>query len=89
MSKQSRIYLVIAIMWVASLAAVGVAVQGAAQVPSFRPLPEPKIMSGADVGFRVEGMYGEVPSGVIVLRVKDQWVEARIGGSPGPRIPRQ
>ena len=88
MSKQSRIYFVIAIMWVASLAAVGVAAQGAAQVPSFRPLPEPKIMSGADVGFRVEGLYGDVPSGVVVLRVKDQWVEARIGGGPGPRIPR-
>jgi hypothetical protein len=79
MSKQSRIYLVIAIMWVASLAAVGVA----AQVPMFRVLPEPKVMSGADVGFRVEGMYGDVPSGVIVLRVNDKWVEARTGGSPG------
>ena len=88
MSRQSRIYLVIAIMWVASLAAVGVAAQVSAQAPSFRPLPEPKILSGADVGFRVEGMYGNVPAGVIVLRVENQWVEARIGGSPGPRIPR-
>lgn len=88
MSKQSRIYLVIAIMWVASLAAVGVAAQVAAQVPGFRALPEPKVVSGADVGFRVDGMYGNVPSGVIVLRVNDQWVEARIGGNPGPRSAR-
>ena len=85
MSKQSRIYLVITIVWVASLAAVGVAGQVAAQAPAFRPLPEPKVMSGADVGFRVEGMYGNVPSGVIVLRVNDQWVEARIDS---PRIRR-
>jgi hypothetical protein len=88
MSQQSRIYIVIAIIWVASLAAVGVAAQAGAQAPAFRPLPEPKILSGADVGFRVDGMYGNVPSGVIVLRVNDQWVEARIGGNPGPRIPR-
>jgi hypothetical protein len=88
MSKQSRIYFVIAIMWVASLAAVGVAAQVAAQVPGFRALPEPKVVSGADVGFRVDGMYGNVPSGVVVLRVNDQWVEARIGGHPGPRSAR-
>jgi hypothetical protein len=82
MSKQSRLFLVIAALWSASLVAVGVAAQGHAQAQMYRPLPEPKVMAGADVGFRVEGMYGEVPSGVIVIRVNDRWVEARIGGNP-------
>lgn len=82
MSIQSRIYLVISVLWVASLVAVGVAAQGQTQAREYRPLPEPKVMSGADLGFRVEAMYGEVPTGVIVLRVNDRWVEARVGGNP-------
>jgi hypothetical protein len=39
-------------------------------------------MSGADVGFRVEGFRGDTPSGTIVIRVNGAWVEAEIGG-PG------
>lgn len=80
MSIQGRIYLVVAVVWVASLVAVGVAAQGQTQSRMYTPLAEPRVMSRADVGFRVDGMYGEVPTGVIVLRVNDRWVEARIGG---------
>jgi hypothetical protein len=40
------------------------------------PFRAPKVMSGEDVGFQVEGMYGEQPVGSIVLRVKGKWVEA-------------
>ena len=79
MSTQARIYLVIVVLWVASLVSVGLAAQGQAQALEYRRLPEPKVMSGADVGFRVDGMYGDIPAGVIVLRVNDRWVEARIG----------
>ena len=39
------------------------------QAPAWRPLPEPKVLFGDDVGFRVEGMRGEVPTGVIVIKV--------------------
>ena len=49
------------------------------------PLPEPKVLFGDDVGFRVEGMRGEVPTGVIVIKVNGNWVEVQVGGpKPGP-----
>jgi hypothetical protein len=83
MLTQSRVYVVIAILWCASLAAVGVAAKGQAQVQMFRPVAEPKVMSGPDVGFRVEGMYGDVPAGVVVVRVNGKWVEVRFA----PRQP--
>lgn len=69
-------YLVVGLVWALSLAIVGVVAAG--QARQYRTLPEPKVMSGADVGFRVEGMYGEQPAGTIVIRVNEQWVEARL-----------
>jgi hypothetical protein len=39
-------------------------------------------MTGGDIGFRVDGMYGEMPTGAIVIRVNGQWVEAMVG-KPG------
>ena len=39
------------------------------------------------MGFRVEGMRGEVPAGVIVIKVNGNWVEVQVGGpTPGPLI---
>ena len=39
------------------------------------------------MGFRVEGMRGEVPTGVIVIKVNGNWVEVQVGGpKPGPLI---
>jgi hypothetical protein len=53
-----RSWLILAVAWLISLAAVGTA-----QAPAWRSLPEPKVLFGDDVGFRVEGMRGEVPTG--------------------------
>jgi len=75
-----RTYCVVAVVWLSSLA--GVAAVVSAQAHVFMPLPEPKVISGADVGFRVTGMSGAVPVGGIVLRINGQWVEARVGGPP-------
>ena len=47
-----------------------------------QPVP-PRIISGADVGFRVTGLRGDTPVGVVVLRVNGRWVEAEIGGDRG------
>ena len=85
MTRHRRLYIAIAIIWAASLGAVRLAAQSWTQARMYRPLPEPKVMSGPDVGFRVEGMYGDVPTGTVVLRVNGQWVEARIGGPPFQR----
>jgi hypothetical protein len=42
-------------------------------------------MTGADLGFRVEGMTGETPTGTIVVRMNGQWIVARVGGG-GTRL---
>lgn len=44
--------------------------------PFFNPLAEPRIMSGDDVGFRIEGLDGRgTPVGQLVIRVNGKWVE--------------
>jgi hypothetical protein len=48
-----------------------------AQVVAVKPVP-PKVMTGADVGFRVEGIRGNTPVGVVVVRINGEWVEADI-----------
>ena len=44
----------------------------------------PKVMTGADVGFRVEGLRGNTPVGRVVVRVNGQWVDAEVLTLPGP-----
>jgi hypothetical protein len=72
-----RACVALAAVWLLSLVAVAAA--ASAQVKEYRRLPEPRVISGADFGFRVEGMYGDVPTGTIVIRVNNEWVEARVG----------
>ena len=74
-----RRWSILGLLWVVSLLTVGAVVS--AQVRFWKPVPEPKVMFGDDVGFRVEGFRGEVPAGTIVIRVNGQWVEAEIGGA--------
>jgi hypothetical protein len=69
MSLRARIGLVV--VWVASL--VAVAALAKAQV-RMNPLPSPVVLSGSDVGFRVEGLMGNTPAGTIVIRVNGKWV---------------
>lgn len=38
----------------------------------------PKVMTGSDVGFRVEGIRGNTPVGTLVVKVNGEWVEADI-----------
>ncbi len=48
-----------------------------AQALSVNPVT-PKVMTGSDVGFRVEGLRGNTPVGRIVVKVNGEWVEADI-----------
>jgi hypothetical protein len=57
----------------------GVAV-GAAQAVHIEKLA-PKVLSGDDFGFRVEGRRGDTPIGALVVRVNDKWVEVQF--APG------
>jgi hypothetical protein len=79
-----RSWLGIAAVWVLSLVLTGS--WASAQGQRWTPLPEPVIVSGDDIGFRVEWMNGRVPSGDLLIRVNGQWVEARIGEPPNSRI---
>ena len=52
----------------------------AAQVIAVKPVP-PRVMTGGDVGFRVEGLRGDTPVGRLVVRVNGRWVDAEISGA--------
>ena len=68
--------------WVLSLALVAVAASAVTaqsnRAPQINRTP-PRVLSGADVGFRVEGtdMSGK-PVGTLVVRINGDWVE--VGG---------
>jgi hypothetical protein len=81
MSIRARIGLVI--LWVASLAAV--ATFARAQVLQTVPLPTPMIVSGNDLGFRIEGTQGATPVGRLVVHQNGRWVEVTFG-SGVPRV---
>jgi hypothetical protein len=79
------------ILWGISLVATG-AMLSAAQAPrpSGRPgllpgfvLENPTVISGNDVGFRIERTQDGIPVGRIVVRVEGQWVDTA-GPSPLP-----
>jgi hypothetical protein len=39
----------------------------------------PKVLTGEDLGFRVEGLRGgSTPVGTVVVRVNGEWVEAEV-----------
>lgn len=61
------------ILWVLSLAVVGVIVS--AQVPRRDSVPAP-VISGADLGFRPDGWRGKARTGTWVVRINGEWVEA-------------
>ena len=45
----------------------------------------PRVMTGEDVGFRVEGLReGSTPVGRIVVRINGRWVEAELASGPLP-----
>lgn len=75
MSIRSRVGLVV--LWGFSL--VAAATIAWAQARETVPLPTPIVVSGNDVGFRIEGQQGQVPVRKIVVRIKGQWVEAALG----------
>jgi hypothetical protein len=74
MSLGARVALLL--LWVASLFTVSVLAKE--QANALRPLPAgPIIVSGDDIGFRVEGTIGDAPAGTLVIRRNGQWVEPR------------
>jgi len=74
--------------WRTGLVAVGIGALlagGWARAQSrWVPVAEPQILTGPDVGFRVEWLHGRTPVGQLVVRMNGTWVDARVG-EPGDR----
>jgi hypothetical protein len=85
--------LVVLTLWVMSLIVVGILAQAQAPLrpaplppaplppaPGQTPLPPttaPIVVSGNDIGFRIEGQSGGNPIGTLVIRINGVWVEAK------------
>jgi hypothetical protein len=69
------------VMWAASL--VVVSMWGQAQTVENR-LASPVILSGSDVGFRIEGRSGNTPIGRVVVRINGEWVVPESAGGLKP-----
>jgi hypothetical protein len=78
-----RLIVVLAFLWVVSLIGIATVV---AQVAN-QPVP-PKVLSGSDVGFRVESIDPKSGSvtGHVVVNVNGKWVEANVGGGSIPKL---
>ena len=81
MSMRARLGLVV--IWVASL--VAVAAFATAQARPMTKLPSPIILSGTDVGFRIEGRIGNTPAGTLVIRVNGEWIVPKEADGPAVR----
>jgi hypothetical protein len=62
----------LALIWILSLIAVS-AIKSSAQ-SNLLILPSPEVLSGSDVGFRLERVRDGVPIGVLVVRVDGHWI---------------
>ena len=86
MTFRSRVNLIAVILVI--VAAVWVTAQ--TQVPKAPPdllnrmdLVAPTVISGSDLGFRIESNKDNIPVGKLVVRIKGVWVDAQISSSGG------
>jgi hypothetical protein len=74
---------VVVFLWVVSMFAAGLWGHAQAPQPHREPRPAPSqvqpqqktVISGADLGFRVDSRKGNTPIGRLVVRIDGQWVE--------------
>ena len=67
---------------VLAMAIVAVGLWARAQAQVQQPpaqSPTPTVISGPDLGFRIDGRKGNTPVGTLVVRVNGQWIEAEFG----------
>jgi hypothetical protein len=77
MSKRA---LSIVAAWLFSLVAIAAIAQSRPTTPDTGP----NVISGNDIGFRVDRYDGRRPVGVIVIRVDGRWVEPKSVPQPTP-----
>jgi hypothetical protein len=73
--KRTVTLLVVALIAVTSVLA-------AAQAIGAQKVDPPMILSGPDVGFRVEAWRGSTALGQLLVRIDGKWVEADFAGGP-------
>ncbi len=78
MATFSGTHLALAFAFTTGLAAGTAAVYGQGAVAA-TPVP-PRVVSGGDVGFRIESMKGGTPVGTLVVKVNGEWVAADFSG---------
>lgn len=66
----------LAVVWVLSVMVAGLV--GAAQAQ--RQTQEVNVLSGSDLGFRVEGARGSTRVGRLVVRIDGEWVDVEFSG---------
>lgn len=69
------------IVAVVALLLVGLGAWASAQLQLQQtdPVQPPVVLSGSDIGFRVDGRKGNTPVGTLVVRLNGQWVEGELG----------
>jgi hypothetical protein len=71
----------------ATLVTVGSSVRAQVQVqPPLVPAPSPMVLSGSDIGFRIEGRRGDTPVGTWVVRIDGRWIEPELLGGGVRRL---
>jgi hypothetical protein len=72
----------VVVLWIASVVIVAMATFAFAQTRP-RRLPQPQVVSGGDIAFRIEGTDGAgKPVGTWMVRFNGDWVEVGSGGGP-------
>jgi hypothetical protein len=77
--KPQRLFLLLVVVLIAMTATWTYA-----QVVRVDPVT-PTVVSGEDVGFRIEGNRGGTPVGTLVVRMNGQWVEADLSSAGVPK----
>lgn len=75
----------ILLLLIASVVLMATATLAHAQFRQPRRLPQPQIIAGSDIAFRLEGTDGyNKPVGTWLIRLNGDWVEVGTGGGPRP-----
>ena len=77
---RKHLVLVLVVTCVAVIAAVGSLVLAQAPLRPSAPAVDPHVISGPDLGFRVERQQGDRLLGTLVVRVNGKWVDVGAAG---------
>ncbi len=75
-------YLTVRRLLLIVLCVLGTGVWAGAQMTAVRPVTPPRTISGADLGFQINGMDGDTPVGEVVVRINGKWVGVREAAGP-------